>query len=132
MVRGGAAAAHWLQAVFHAEAIGCLGNWIGAAGPRCSEDGMNRKLGRLPHDRAVLTRLPTAAPQLAVLQDVPTVVDWSRDVAPGNWGMCGNDVLGDCTSAVVAHAIALWRSYCPPVTFLTDRGVVAFYSAVSG
>jgi hypothetical protein len=45
--------------------------------------------------------------------------------------MCGNDVLGDCTCAAVAHAIALWESCCPPVTFLTDQEVVALYSAVS-
>jgi hypothetical protein len=93
---------------------------------------MNRKLGRLPHDRALFAQLPTVAGHLAALQDVPAVVDWSRDVAPGSWGMCGNDVLGDCTCAAVAHAIALWQSYCPPVTFLTDQEVVAFYSAVSG
>jgi hypothetical protein len=93
---------------------------------------MNRKLGRLPHDRALFARLPAVASHLAALRNVPTVVDWSREVAPGSWGMCGNDVLGDCTCAAVAHAIAVWQSYCPPVTFLTDPEVVAFYSAVSG
>ena len=93
---------------------------------------MIRKLGRLPHDRALLARLPTVAPQPAVLRDVPAVVDWSRDVALESWGMCGNDVLGDCTCASVAHAIALWQSYCPSITFMTDREVVTLYSAVSG
>ncbi len=93
---------------------------------------MSRKLGRLPHDRALFARLPKAAPHLAMLEDGPAVVDWSRGVALGSWGMCGNDVLGDCTCAAVAHAIVLWESYCPPATFLTDQEVVTLYSAVSG
>ncbi len=95
---------------------------------------MTRRLGRLPHDPWLLARLPKAAPHLDAVaaSQLVQAVDWSRGVAPESWGMCGNDVLGDCTCAAVAHAIALWESYCPPVSFMTDPEVVALYSAVSG
>jgi hypothetical protein len=35
---------------------------------------MSRKLGRLPHDRALFARLLTVASHLAVLPDAPAVV----------------------------------------------------------
>lgn len=103
---------------------------------------MTFKLGRLSHDPVLYAKLPYAGPHLeAVLPATPAVVDWSRNVAPGDWGVCGNappgfpfapDGIGDCTCAAVAHAIELWESLCPPLTMMPDNDVLALYSMVSG
>jgi hypothetical protein len=58
--------------------------------------------------------------------------DWSRELAPGAWGMLDNDQIGDGTIAAIGHAVALWRSYAPPMTFMTDAEAITAYSAVSG
>jgi hypothetical protein len=57
--------------------------------------------------------------------------DWSREIAPGSWGMLANDTTGDCTIAAVGHAVALWRSYDPPMTFMTDAEALAAFAVVS-
>lgn len=59
-------------------------------------------------------------------------IDWSRNIAPGAWGMYRNDSLSDCTAAAVAHAISTWQSYVPPLRFLTDQDVVRIYAATGG
>lgn len=46
--------------------------------------------------------------------------------------MAGNDLVGDCTAAAVAHALTTWRSYAPPYSDMPDAAVLALYSAVSG
>ena len=97
-----------------------------------------KKLGRIPHDPAMLARLPQAGLHLdAVLPDAPPVVDWSRDVAPQAWGMCLNDAIGDCTCAAVAHAIVAWSAItssfqAKPYWTPSDADVLALYRAVSG
>ncbi len=96
------------------------------------------KLGRLPHDAATLARLPQAAPHLdAAAPGCPSVIDWSRDVALGAWGVFLNDQLGDCTCAAVAHAIILWSATASPVggapcRWPNSRDVLALYEAVAG
>lgn len=90
------------------------------------------RLGRLPaqHHPGVprFARYADSLPAPAG----PTAVDWSRDIASGSWGMCKNDVLGDCTAASVAHALALWESYKTPLLFMTDDEIVRLYSETSG
>jgi len=46
--------------------------------------------------------------------------------------MYSNDVLGDCTAAGVAHALALWESYQQPLRFMSDEEVIQLYSETSG
>ena len=89
---------------------------------------MPHRLGRLPHDPAILGKLPrlsSYAPPVA-----PDVVDWSRDTA--SWGMLGNNTLGNCTAAAALHAQALWGSYRPPFDEPVDADAVALYSATGG
>ena len=89
------------------------------------------RLGRLaPHpDRLA------AVPPLALYsggQQPGRAIDWSRDLAPGAWGMYRNDTLSDCTAAAAAHAVCTWQSYVPPLRFPTDADVVNVYAATSG
>ena len=73
--------------------------------------------------------VPMFARYTARLPDPPAVIDWSRGIAPGSWGMYRNDDLGDCTAAAAAHAVSVWESYRPPCRFMTDDEVVHLYSA---
>lgn len=90
-----------------------------------------RRLGRRAHDPARLALIPTLNRYLGV-QQPGRAVDWTRDIAPGTWGMCGNDTLSDCTAAAVSHAVSTWQSYVPPLTFMSDTDVVRLYSATGG
>lgn len=91
----------------------------------------DRRLGRLaPHpDR--LAALPSLASYRGDRKP-GRAIDWSRDIAPGAWGMYRNDSLSDCTAAAVAHAVCTWQSYVPPLRFPTDADVVNLYAATSG
>ena len=49
-----------------------------------------------------------------------------------NWGMLGNDQVGDCAIAGPMHMIMLWRAASGrPCTFTTENAIAA-YSAISG
>ena len=61
----------------------------------------------------------------------PASVDWGSKVP--DWGMLGNDTVGDCAWAGQAHADMLWSSDASgkPVPITTQQ-VLAAYSAVTG
>ena len=89
----------------------------------------NVKLGKLA---------PKLDPRTLQLEDyldknqpppAPTHEDWGTKVQ--QWGMMGNDVLGDCVPAALAHTVMMMTSdegheFIPP-----DSDVIAFYSAIS-
>jgi hypothetical protein len=61
----------------------------------------------------------------------PPVCAWERDI---QWGMLGNDSLGDCTCADVLHHRMLQASVAhagTPLTF-TDADAIALYEKVGG
>jgi hypothetical protein len=61
----------------------------------------------------------------------PPVCAWER---PINWGMLGNDSVGDCVIARLLHQIMAWYSVAnagSPKTFSTDQALQV-YSAITG
>lgn len=92
-----------------------------------------RRLGRRPPEPRRLAAVPHLHDYATrTLPTPPEDVDWGRNVAPGGWGMCLNDQIGDCTAAGVSHAYTTWESYCPPLSYMSDNEVVALYSATGG
>ncbi len=65
------------------------------------------KLGKLPPKLDPRT-LRLAKYLSADLPAPPDSVDWTAGIK--DWGMLGNDVLGDCTVAAVAHAVQVWMA----------------------
>jgi hypothetical protein len=64
------------------------------------------------------------------LPKIPTQQDWSGKVR--NWGMMGNDTLGDCTIAAAGHLIEGWSANASTELVPTDSAIITAYSAVSG
>ncbi|HWB38578.1 MAG TPA: hypothetical protein VHA75_21370 [Rugosimonospora sp.] len=70
-------------------------------------------------------------PHLAVPAAPPATVDWHSRVE--SWPLYGNDVIGDCTAAMVAHAVQNTSTYGDGETVtVPEDDVVAAYSRVSG
>lgn len=53
-------------------------------------------------------------------------------VPPNLWGMYGNDTIGDCTCACIAHMLMLVTSHTGTMVTPTKDEVIAAYSAVTG
>lgn len=60
----------------------------------------------------------------------PASEDWGGRVL--SWGMMGNDVIGDCTTAAAGHMIECWSSNVGQTVVVPQSAVIAAYSAVSG
>ncbi len=100
---------------------------------------MSLQLGRKParHDRRTMRgalvmskHLTSLAPPPAVSNDYVAAVD---AVTKGNWGMMGNDTLGDCTMADGAHQIMLHTANSSSAIVIpAEADVVAAYSAATG
>ena len=65
------------------------------------------------------------------LPPAPPVRDWTKGRA--DWGMMGNDVLGDCTIAGIGHAVQVWSLNSVGLEITpTDETVVSYYSKWDG
>lgn len=53
-------------------------------------------------------------------------------IPPDAWGMFGNDTIGDCTLAAIAHLIMLWTSHAGKLVIPDQKDVIAAYSAITG
>lgn len=85
--------------------------------------------GRLPADPSK-PRL-RLSPYLTSTAPPPASVDWYSRA--GAWPMLGNDRVGDCTEAMVAHVVQGTSTYGDGVTALIPEvDVLAAYSRVSG
>lgn len=91
-----------------------------------------RCLGKQPprHDPRTL-KLARYLSTTAPLPPAPPSRDWSSAAAP-NWGMLGNDALGDCTCAAAGHLIQTWTANHGREITPTDLEIVAAYSAITG
>ena len=90
---------------------------------------MNRKLGKLAPKRNIRTlRLARYLHSNAPV--VPAFEDWSADFKA--WTMDGNDTIGDCTCAAIAHMVSLWTAFQGSMVKPTKDQTVAVYSAVTG
>lgn len=91
------------------------------------------KLGRKPADlsRPHLRLTAHLSSDAAVLPPNPAVVDWLSRVA--SWPMYLNDQLGDCTCAMLGHAVEAFTTYGQGRTVeVTDNDVLHTYEAVGG
>lgn len=53
-------------------------------------------------------------------------------IADADWGMFGNDTVGDCTCAAIAHMLMLFTAHTGKIVVPTLDDVIKLYTAVSG
>ena len=58
--------------------------------------------------------------------------EFGHETNIGDFGMLGNDKVGDCTIAGAAHEHMIWTTEGFAPTPFSDAGVIADYSAISG
>jgi hypothetical protein len=63
---------------------------------------------------------------------VPPSVFGRENLLGPDWGMLGNDNLGDCVWAGAAHETMLWNKEAGSVVNFSNTGVLSDYSAVTG
>lgn len=82
--------------------------------------------GLLPHDGRPTLMLADVLDKK--LPAPPESADWLSDVPPYAWGMLGNDKLGDCTVAGLAHKRIgdVWSNQGSILEVTTDQ-VISFY-----
>lgn len=66
------------------------------------------------------------------LAPAPEKVFWEYKIDPATIGMFGNDTVGDCTCAMVAHWLMLITAHTGKTVTPELQEVLDFYSAVSG
>jgi len=91
-----------------------------------SEMHLGRKAVR--HDDRTLLLASYLQPHLP---PAPPAVDWTKKVALP-WGMDGNDVLGDCTAAGLAHMVQCWTANGSTEYAMAEADVVNFYEDSTG
>jgi hypothetical protein len=64
------------------------------------------------------------------LPPIPTSIDWTGKVP--DWGMLGNDTVGDCTCAGAGHLEMTWSSQTNAETIPTTPQILTAYSAITG
>lgn len=92
---------------------------------------MDLRLGKLPARKD--TRIPRMSRHGAVLPPPPASANWYAEVE--DWGMLGNDQVGDCVEAAVMHAVLMMTSYAqapdkPPMP--TTAEALSFYEQATG
>jgi len=89
-------------------------------------------LGKLPRKRNSKTLLFSNYLRASALPPPPTKKAWEYKVAPSGWGMYGNDTIGDCTCAAVAHMLIEAESNTGKINMPALSSIIGAYSAVSG
>lgn len=91
---------------------------------------MPRKLGRKPvkHDARTLDMARYIDPR--ALPAVPPAIDWGTRVA--QWGMLGNDRVGNCTIAGACHMEQTWTAARGSEALITDEEALDAYRQVVG
>ena len=96
------------------------------------------KLGRLParYTRASMIKSQIVAMNFALLGPPPASSDdyvSAVDAATGgNWGMMGNDQVGDCTIADCAHQVMLRTANASKIVIPTLAQVMGAYTDITG
>jgi hypothetical protein len=68
----------------------------------------------------------------ANLIQVPRKVYWEYKIPAGQWQMMGNDTVGDCELARIAHMLMLFTAHTGTMVVPTLQEVIAAYSAITG
>ena len=89
------------------------------------------KLGRLPRkfNKKTLLFHDYVKDELA---PPPAKVYWEYKIPDDAWQMFGNDTIGDCTCACIAHMLMLVTAHTGKIVTPELSDVIAAYSAVSG
>lgn len=89
------------------------------------------KLGKAPRkfNKKTLTFSKYVDP---VLPTPPATVNWESRPNPGTIGMYGNDTIGDCVAAEIAHHLMCITANAGKMIVPTEKEVIAMYSAISG
>lgn len=90
------------------------------------------KLGKLAPKRNRKTLSFAAYLKSPVLPTPPEKNYWEYKVPPSTIGMYGNDTVGDCTIAEVAHDLILKTAHAGTPFFPDPAEVLKMYSAISG
>lgn len=95
---------------------------------------ISKRLGKLPKREDPRTLKLGHYLSLASLPIIPDRIDWGAKVIETDWGVMGNDVLGDCAIAAPAHQIQGWTANAPGSSILTipDERIVDAYCDVGG
>lgn len=91
---------------------------------------MVKKLGLKP----IIERPKLKLDKYVDVSKLPVInspVRWSLGLMT-NWGMLGNDTVGDCFWAAAAHAFMTWTANAGTQVNFTDQQVLAAYSACTG
>lgn len=89
---------------------------------------MTRKLGAKPP--RVDPRTFRLAKYVAELPPAPVALDWFSGIT--DFGMMGNDRLGDCVFAAKGHIIQAWTAATGSMFTLPDEIIISYYSKWAG
>lgn len=67
-----------------------------------------------------------------ILPPPPVAKGWEYAVADGQWGMLGNDTVGDCVIAAMLHWIQAARANNGEKVMFTTEQALSIYSAITG
>ncbi len=93
---------------------------------------LNKKLGKLAPKPNSKTLKFSKYLKADALPAPPTKVFWEYKIPAPTWGMFGNDTVGDCTCAAMAHMLMNWTAHTGSIVIPTDADVLKAYSAISG
>src|ERR1700687_2807408 len=68
----------------------------------------------------------------AAVPDAPRKVYYEYKIPAGEWGMLGNDTVGDCEIARLLHIIMSATAHTGTMLIPTVDKAIAVYSAISG
>ena len=93
------------------------------------------KLGRLPkkfNPKTLKLSKYLESPLVTAPPPPPEKVWREYKVPSDQWGMFGNDTIGDCTCACIAHMLMLVTAHTGTMIVPSESDVITAYSAVSG
>lgn len=93
---------------------------------------MRYKLGKLAPKRNKKTLSFAKFMRVPVLPAPPEKNYWEYKINPATIGMYGNDQVGDCTCAEVAHHLMLMTAHTGTMFTPDPAEVIKMYSAISG
>lgn len=69
-------------------------------------------------------------PEENPLPATPPSTDWIGQVT--DWGIMGNDIMGDCVVACMGHVVEAWTNAASNRVVIQDLDLIAAYSALTG
>lgn len=88
------------------------------------------KLGKLQPKKDERTLKLSNYIKFEDLPDLPVEFHYSQNIA--NWGMMGNNTIGDCTIAAAGHSIMSWTDDNNDLFIPPTHQIIEAYSAISG